>query len=230
MRPTTGSLSAVDACSSSLIESVKSRSLEAGGARSAGWSGRAPLREVSPIEPPIASDVDAPDLKLEGDLAEITERFGVGNQHTPFLSAGVMWRRAVWTRPVIAKLLRAAGGFLPTCSRSRAASRSRSSSRRSSVERWAYLKGPKDIPRIAKNGHEYMYSEGGIAFPDPIDQPSRTILTGEGGVTPSRFKHVIDAGDGRLRRLTPLELERLNGFPDDWTRRRLACPMAAAPS
>ena len=36
-------------------------------------------------------------------------------------------------------------------------------------------------------------------------------------MTPSRFKHVIDVGDGRLRRLTPLELERLNGFPDDWT-------------
>ena len=53
--------------------------------------------------------------------------------------------------------------------------------------------------------------------PDPINQRSRTILTGEGGATPSRFKHVIDAGDGRLRRLTPLELERLNGFPDDWT-------------
>ena len=23
--------------------------------------------------------------------------------------------------------------------------------------------------------------------------------------------------DGRHRRLTPIELERLNGFPDDWT-------------
>jgi DNA (cytosine-5)-methyltransferase 1 len=85
------------------------------------------------------------------------------------------------------------------------------------VPRWAYLKGPKDVPRVAKNGHAYMYSEGGIAFPDSIRQPSRTILTGEGGVTPSRFKHVIDAGNGRLRRLTPVELERLNGFPDDWT-------------
>jgi DNA (cytosine-5)-methyltransferase 1 len=28
---------------------------------------------------------------------------------------------------------------------------------------------------------------------------------------------VIDAGDGRLRRLTPVELERLNGFDDGWT-------------
>ena len=28
-------------------------------------------------------------------------------------------------------------------------------------------------------------------FPDNIDGPSRTILTGEGGATPSRFKHLI---------------------------------------
>jgi DNA (cytosine-5)-methyltransferase 1 len=88
---------------------------------------------------------------------------------------------------------------------------------RDQLDRWAYLKGPKDIARIAKNGHEYLYSEGGIAFPDPIDQPSRTILTGEGGVTASRFKHVIRTSGGRMRRLTPLELERLNGFPDGWT-------------
>ena len=50
-----------------------------------------------------------------------------------------------------------------------------------------------------------------------LDQPSRTILTGEGGSTPSRFKHVFDPDDGRLRRLVPIELERLNGFADDWT-------------
>jgi DNA (cytosine-5)-methyltransferase 1 len=168
------------------------------------------------IESPAGWDVDAPDLKLEGDLAELTEGFGVGNPQTPFLSAGVMWRRKVWTRAIVAEysgprevladVLQDADTvpdsfFIPDEQR----------------DRWVYLKGPKDIPRIANNGHEYLYSEGGIAFPDPIDQPSRTILTGEGGVTPSRFKHVIDAGDGRLRRLTPLELERLNGFPDHWT-------------
>ena len=28
---------------------------------------------------------------------------------------------------------------------------------------------------------------------------------------------MVRADDGRLRRLTPVELERLNGFPDDWT-------------
>ena len=56
-----------------------------------------------------------------------------------------------------------------------------------------------------------------MAFPDSLDKPSRTILTGEGGKTPSRFKHVIRIGR-KYRRLTPLELERLAGFPDNWTK------------
>jgi DNA (cytosine-5)-methyltransferase 1 len=85
------------------------------------------------------------------------------------------------------------------------------------VDRWAYLKGPKHEERTAANGHRYFYSEGGIAFPDRTDAPSRTILTGEGGTSPSRFKHVVRAKDGRLRRLTPVELECLNGFRPGWT-------------
>ena len=56
-----------------------------------------------------------------------------------------------------------------------------------------------------------------MAFPDLLTNPSRTILTGEGGTTPSRFKHIIKTQNG-YRRLTPIELERLNGFPDDWTK------------
>jgi DNA (cytosine-5)-methyltransferase 1 len=182
-----------------------------------GWiAARGALARGLPIEVMPPAQTDEADLMLEGDLAEITKSFGVGNLVTPFLSAGVMWQRVVWTRAVRStysgprKVLRdliqpvkeiPESFFIPE----------------EQIERWAYMKGPKDIPRIAKNGHEYVYSEGGIAFPDPIDQPSRTILTGEGGVTPSRFKHVVDAGNGRLRRLTPLELERLNGFPDGWT-------------
>ena len=56
-----------------------------------------------------------------------------------------------------------------------------------------------------------------MAFPDLLTNPSRTILTGEGGSTPSRFKHIIETKTG-FRRLTPMELERLSGFPDDWTK------------
>jgi DNA (cytosine-5)-methyltransferase 1 len=55
-----------------------------------------------------------------------------------------------------------------------------------------------------------------MAFPDLLTKPSRTILTGEGGTSPSRFKHIIQTAKG-FRRLTAVELERLNGFPDNWT-------------
>ncbi len=55
-----------------------------------------------------------------------------------------------------------------------------------------------------------------MKFPDVLDRPSRTIVTGEGGPSASRFKHVVEQ-DGRLRRLCPIELERLNMFPDDHT-------------
>ena len=88
----------------------------------------------------------------------------------------------------------------------------------SQLEDWSYLKGSKNEPRTHRgSGTEYVYSEGAIAFPDPLDRPSRTILTGEGGPSPSRFKHVIETPDGRFRRITPVEMERLNGFPKDWT-------------
>lgn len=127
-----------------------------------------------------------------------------------------MWDRKVWTRDVKAKFdgPRSVLGdvlqpedevpsdyFVPE----------------EKLAQWEYLKGAKNVERVAKNGHRYQYNEGAIAFPDPLDHPSRTVLTGEGGSTPSRFKHIIETSNGSLRRLTPIELERLNGFPDDWT-------------
>jgi DNA (cytosine-5)-methyltransferase 1 len=85
------------------------------------------------------------------------------------------------------------------------------------VQKWEYLKGAKSIERTSKSGHKYKYSEGAMIYPDSLDKASRTIITGEGGKSPSRFKHVIN-DDGVLRRLTPLELERLNMFPDNHTK------------
>ncbi len=93
---------------------------------------------------------------------------------------------------------------------------------------WKYLKGSKSIDRVHKSsGFVYKYSEGSMAFPDSIDKPSRTILTGEGGTTPSRFKHIIQTERG-YRRLLPLELERLSGFPDNWTNVTSGSPMSDA--
>ena len=85
-------------------------------------------------------------------------------------------------------------------------------------EKWKYLKGAKSEKRYNKSrDFYYNYAEGSMVFPDPLDKPSRTIVTGEGGSTPSRFKHVVKTENGRWRRLTPLELERLNMFPDNHT-------------
>ena len=85
-----------------------------------------------------------------------------------------------------------------------------------SLEKWRFLKGAKKIPRVRPNGEPYFFSEGGMCFPDDLDKPARTMLTSESSV--NRSTHVIeDAATGRLRLLTPIECERLNGFPDNWT-------------
>jgi len=85
------------------------------------------------------------------------------------------------------------------------------------LEKWKYQKGSKSIDRVNKTtGHKYTYSEGSMGFPDCVNKPSRTIITGEGGASASRFKHVVHV-NGKYRRLTPVELERLNMFPDNHT-------------
>ena len=85
------------------------------------------------------------------------------------------------------------------------------------LEKWQYHKGAKSFDRVNKTtGHTYKYSEGKMSFPDGLDRASRTIITGEGGASASRFKHVVHI-NGKYRRLTPIELERLNMFPDKHT-------------
>ncbi|MDA9572626.1 DNA (cytosine-5-)-methyltransferase [Flavobacteriaceae bacterium] len=85
-------------------------------------------------------------------------------------------------------------------------------------DKWKYLKGRKNQWKINKSsGYKYKYGEGKMIFPDSVDEPSRTIITGEGGATPSRFKHVIEESKGIYRRLTPIELEQLNMFPKNHT-------------
>lgn len=85
------------------------------------------------------------------------------------------------------------------------------------LDKWREMKGPKRIQRVNKRtGVEYIYSEGGIPFPDPLDRPGRTMLTSEG--SKNRSSHLIeDPSTHRYRILTPVECERLNGFPDGWT-------------
>ena len=62
----------------------------------------------------------------------------------------------------------------------------------------------------------YQYDEGKMKFDSP-ERASRTIVTDEIGRTPSRMRHIIEYEEGKYRRLTPEETERLNGFPAGWT-------------
>ena len=84
------------------------------------------------------------------------------------------------------------------------------------LNKFKYLKGNKRIPRVKPTGEPYIYSEGAMPFPDNLESPARTMLTSEGGI--SRTTHVVeDYLTKKIRLLTPIECERINGFPDNWT-------------
>jgi len=81
---------------------------------------------------------------------------------------------------------------------------------------WQYIKGGKKINRKAANGHEYVFSEGPVPMIDEYDKPARTMLTSEGSF--SRTTHIVrDKKTGKIRLLTPVEMERIQGFPANWT-------------
>ena len=166
-----------------------------------------------------------PNCGISGELEEIdvsappdvlTSDFGVGSSKSPFKNSGVFLAGKAFTATTSPKF----DGHKFTLGDVLESDSEIEPSFWVSAERlkeWEFLKGAKSILRTHKeSGAEYSYAEGKMAFPDLLTNPSRTILTGEGGASPSRFKHIIKQGR-RYRRLVPKELERLNGFPDDWT-------------
>lgn len=160
------------------------------------------------------------EFEIEGNLIDVSENFNKGakpTQSSPFACAGFMVDRRVWSvdvepvydgpRITLGQLI-VQDEYVPE----------EFFINDEDLKKWTYLKGSKSEKRMTKEGYEYNYTEGSMAFPDALDKPSRTIITGEGGASPSRFKHVIMTPSGRYRRLIPLELERLNMFPDNHTR------------
>lgn len=166
--------------------------------------------------PIVASDKNVEyDFTISDDPYEVTKHFGVGDSVSKFQNAGVVQHGRVLTRRVDAVYdgpRQTLGDVLvpaeevPESFWIDAAK----------LPSWQYLKGSKHEERVARTGYTYIYSEGPVAFPDSLDQPSRTILTGEGGSGASRTKHVVEQ-DGRLRRLVPDELDALQEFPVGWT-------------
>lgn len=153
---------------------------------------------------------------IEGSIQEVSDNFNKGKKDTPFGNAGIMIDRYVYsvdadpryegTRQLLRDII-VDEEFVPE----------EFFISDEELPKWQYEKGAKKIHRVSKEGYEYDFSEGGMAFPDSLDRPSRTMITGEGGTAPSRFKHVIQTRSGRYRRLIPVELERLNMFPDNQT-------------
>ncbi|MBP6858283.1 MAG: DNA (cytosine-5-)-methyltransferase [Candidatus Pacebacteria bacterium] len=196
--------------------------------------GTAPHKEASKYQPdewllrnglfaksfPVTpKDTSSSNIDLTGELDEISKLFNKESSKgdSPFHNAGLMIGRNVWTirtTPDYSGSSTLLGDILLP---------EKDVPEEYFVDEkdlkgWKYLKGGKKEKRKGKDGFEYEYSEGPIAFPDYLDKPSRTIVTGEGGSTPSRFKHIIKLKSGRYRRLTPVELERLNMFPDNHTK------------
>ena len=166
---------------------------------------------------PIEKGEKLNNFELEGSLVELTNSFNKKGKLSPFENSGVMLNREVITKKVYPKY---SGNH--TVLKDVIINDSEVSEEffinEESLDKWNYFKGAKKEKRVnKKSGFEYSYNEGAMIFPDALDKPSRTIVTGEGGTSPSRFKHVIKTESGRLRRLMPIELERLNMFPDNHT-------------
>ena len=153
---------------------------------------------------------------IEGTIQEVSAGFNKGKKDSPFGNAGMMMDRHVYSvdaDPVYDGPRQTLGGNL--IDESLVPEEFFISDE--DLPKWQYEKGAKKIERVSKEGYKYIFSEGGMTFPDYLDQPSRTIITGEGGSSPSRFKHVVQTKSGRYRRLLPIELERMNMFPDNHT-------------
>ncbi len=164
---------------------------------------------------PVVKTDSIQEIELKGDLVEITNDFNKNGKLSPFQNTGVLIKGKVYTtktlpnydgeRIVLGDVLQngevLSDFFIDEKDK----------------PKWEYLKGAMSIERKSKEGFFYTYSQGKMKFPDALDNASRTIITGEGGKSASRFKHVI-VSDRGLRRLTPIELERLNMFPDNHTK------------
>lgn len=176
------------------------------------------LAEALPVAGTSEGKVDFHSFAIDGALWEVTQQFGSRNKVSPFANSGLMRDRLVTTvrtTPTYDGLKQTLSDVLEDHSdvpENYVVPAER-------LDSWRYLKGAKSEARKHKRSDfTYHYTEGALPFPDPVDRPARTVLTSEIGASPSRMRHIISAGEGNYRRLTPVELERLNGFPDGWTK------------
>ncbi len=164
---------------------------------------------------PVEKTNSIQNVELKGNLVEITNNFNKNGKLSPFQNTGLLIKNKVYTTKTVPNYNGEKTVLGDVLQNGEVTSEFFIAEK--DKQKWEYLKGAKTIERKSADGFVYKYSEGGMIYPDALDNASRTIITGEGGKSPSRFKHVIVSNRG-LRRLTPIELERLNMFPDNHTK------------
>ena len=150
--------------------------------------------------------------QLVGDIAEVSETFNDGK----FWNSGIMtngYYYTIETNPIVESPITMGGIVVPeeTVDEKYYITGDK-------LEKFKYLRGPKKLTRTSADGHEYTYAEGGMSEYDSLDLPGRTMLTSEGSV--NRSTHLLKI-NGKYRLITPIEAERLQDFPDDWTKFKL---------
>lgn len=165
---------------------------------------------------PVNFEKDTHQFQLKDDVKTISDTFNLGGKLSPFNISGLFVNGEVYTMKTKAefegKYTKLKDVLVPDSDVPEEFYISDET-----LDKWNYLKGAKKEIRETKTGFKYNYAEGSMIFPDSLNNASRTIITGEGGKSASRFKHVIKTRKG-YRRLTPVELERLNMFPDNHTK------------
>ena len=151
------------------------------------------LARALPIEKLTA---ELEEIELSDEADQISTSFNKGGGKSPFRNSGYYEDGVAYTVKSEAKLSKSAvvlGDVLQPDSQ--VPDEYWVEEKR--LKEWKYLKGAKSIERTHKeSGTTYNYAEGKMAFPDLLSNPSRTILTAEGGNTPSRFKHIIETKNG----------------------------------
>lgn len=161
-----------------------------------------------PVEPINVEEIKENSVLEYKDTVEMTEKYAFGFENTGVVINGIVY--TIRTEPVRIDSIplrdnlensdNVKNYIIP----------------KERLEKFKYLRGGKRIPRKRPNGETYYYTEGSMSPHDSLDLPSRTMLTSERST--NRSTHIIlDPQLNKMRYITPIEAERLQDFPDDWT-------------
>lgn len=147
------------------------------------------------------------DLNQYNDLVEVSKDFNAHFENSGFMKNGKVY--TIKTTPIFENPITLGDIILKNVDNHFYLNESQE-------KKFEYLRGNKKILRTSKEGIQYYYTEGSMSPVDDLDLPGRTMLTSEGSI--NRSTHIIAHPKTKKKRiLTPIECERLNQFPDNWT-------------